>query len=753
MLRLINIFFITFMITGISFAGDTDSLEFELLKTSNKKQKVDLLNKLLDAYDYSDSVKYLSRAHEAIHLSGEIKYEFGLALSHKNLGDFYQRQYKIDSALNHYNMALSLFRSMTYDELTGETLYKIGTLFFATSNYQAALKYTNESLEIFQILDNKKRLASVHSLLCDIKSIMGFKESAIENCRISLDLYETLELSDGKASLLNSIGNIYLDIGQHEKSEQYFNQALFIARSKNDPYTTATSLSNLGHMYLEKGAYEEAILYFNRAMEIDHQQKDIAGLGYSYYNLGMAHMKLGNYNEAMNQLEQSLSYAGQSIDLELQAKVYSEIGNLHSEMGQYQDAIGFLKKSMGIAQRIDSDPILQTIYNNLAKYYDRLGDQENALIYFKLYMLHRQEMYAHQSALKIAEAEALYDLEKKERQIQLLRSENRIKDLEAAEKNMMNIWLITGLVFVFGFSVVIYRQYRLQNKANRILQEQKEAINRQKGEISSQRDDIEKTNHILADKNRQITDSIEYARRIQFSLLPGAALLKDHFRESFILYMPRDIVSGDFYWMSKKSDHIIVAVVDCTGHGVPGAFMTVLANSLLNQISMDYKDWEHPEKILDMLDKKIVENLNQHGITLSAFEGMDIALCIINYKTRELNFAGAKMPLYHVRDGDLDQLKGDRFSIGGNDVKEKKFTNKSIKLRENDMIYMATDGFQDQFGGEKGKKFMKLHFRNFLKTLSGKPAEEQHDQLRSVFNEWKGYNVQTDDVLVFGIRI
>ncbi len=753
MLRLISTILIIFLCSSLTYAIDTDSLEFELSNTNNKRRKTDLLLVLIGAFQTEAPAKVLEKARAAVSLAESIKYEEGLADAHLHIGDYFNHNNQIDSALMHYNIALSTYRGLTDDRKTGMTLFKIGSAFFLTSNYQAALQYTNESLEIFRIVDDKKQLAAVHSLLCDIKSYMGFKEAAIENCHISLELYESLKLDEGKASLLNSIGNIYLDLRQYEKARQYFNQALFLAKAEDDSYIIATSLSNLGHMHLGLGDAEEARKFYQRALELDRQENDLEGMGYSYYNLGIAFKKLNDFEKALENLQKSLEYSDQSVDLELQAKVYSEIGNLYSETGNYRMAISFLKQSLAVAQRIDADPVLQTCYNNLAKYYDKLGDQENALIYFKLYMLHREEMFNNQSALKIAEAEALYELANKEKQIQLLRSENRIKDLETAEKNLMNVWLITGLVFVFTLTVVVYRQYRLQNSANTTLQQQKEAIRKQKEEISIRRDDIEKANYILADKNRQITDSIEYAKRIQLSLLPDKETFSDYFSDSFVFYLPRDIVSGDFYWLSEHEDIICFAVIDCTGHGVPGAFMTVLANSLLNQIIIDSSLCQSPNTIIEILDRNVKEALNQHGITLSAFEGMDIACCVYNKKSNELIYSGAKVPLYLIRDEEFRQEKGNRFSVGGNEVEKKVFTSQKLKLKRGDILYLATDGYQDQFGGDKGKKFMKLHFRNLLKTIHHMKLSEQEKQLRSVFYEWKGSQMQTDDVLILGFRV
>jgi serine phosphatase RsbU (regulator of sigma subunit)/Tfp pilus assembly protein PilF len=753
MLRLILIFWIIFL-TGIAcMAEKIDSLETEIISTGNKRKKVDLMNMWVEKNYWKFPEKALGRSNEAGQLSQSIKYSRGVANSHLNIAKSYQVLHENDSALDHYLIALSIFKELTYDSRTAESLHRIASIYFSTSNYKAALQYANEALDLYEIVDDRKTIASLHALLCDIKSILGFKTSAIEDCRKSLILYESLKLAEGKTKLLNSLGKIYLDLKQYQRCEEYFNRALYMAKFEQDSSIIADTYNNLGNVFIGMGEHDKAIQYFTKALNLNLHKGNNLGIGYSYYNLGISFAGTSLYDSALIFLEKSLQFSQQYSDLELQAKNYSEIGKLYAEKRENDLAVDYLMDGVIIAEKLGADPILQNCYFNLANYYDEIGDNENALNYFKLYMLHKDEIFENQSTLKIAEAEALYNLEKKDKQIQLLRSENRIKDLEASERNLMNIWLITGLIFVFTTMIILYRQYRMQNRANQILHRQNEAIERQKEEIIAQRNDIEKINQILTEKNNQITDSIQYAKRIQLSLLPDDELLRRYFKNSFILFLPKDIVSGDFYWLKNTNDVMCIAIVDCTGHGVPGAFMTLLANSLLNQATFGDGEYNSPSRLLYVLDEKVKQSLNQHGTTFSTFEGMDMAFCMINLQTRQINYSGAKIPLYYKQNGILQQVIPDRVSIGGNEIQDKKFTDKTILLNKGDSIYLATDGFQDQFGGEKGKKYMKLHFRQLIEQVSSLQTDKQKDTLYSKFNEWKGFHQQTDDVLVVGIEL
>ena len=748
-----------FVLLGILFAVnigygiDIDSLDQLLNATKNIKRKVDILNEFNTLYDRKDPKYPIRRFRSALQLAKEIQYKEGLAVAHENMANYFLRNNAIDSSISHYNKALIIYQENPNDRKVGVTLYNIGTVYYVSSGYVDALEYANRSLEFFQSIGDIPNIASAHALMCDILINSGFDADAIEHCLSALNLYTEIESLEGQSILLNSIGRIYLNLGQYDKSNSYFNQAYYIAEIDNNPALRAASLRNLGQYYLNTGKYDKALESFNSSLELINKDPDTEKLGYSYLDLGMANIGIGDYETAHEDLQEALLYADSSFNLELKARVYSELGSLYSASEKYDIAIVFLKQSLFVAQKVNADPILQQCYRNLSNFYDRLHDVENALRYYKLYISHKDTIISNRSTMQIAEAEALYALDEKDKQIEYLRNENKLREIEAGEKNMINIWLISVLIFVFILTLVLYTQYRMQNRVNRVLNEQKDAINQQKNEIELQKESIEKSNIALADKNKQITDSLEYAKRIQLSLLPNGNLLNKKFSDAFIWYHPRDIVGGDFYWYSEIKDTLCLIVMDCSGHGVPGAFMTVLANTLLNRFAYDLKPDDSPNKVLKYLDENVKKELNQQGIQLSALEGIDLAVCFIDTKVRSLKFAGAKLPLYYFSGGVLNHVKGNRNSVGGGSNTVRRFKVTSIQLNPGDIIYLATDGFQDQFGGENGKKYMKLHFKTLLQSLTDLPLDEQSKKIKTAFQEWKDSNTQTDDVLVLGIRI
>lgn len=279
-------------------------------------------------------------------------------------------------------------------------------------------------------------------------------------------------------------------------------------------------------------------------------------------------------------------------------------------------------------------------------------------------------------------------------------------------------------------------------------------VTQRTAEVVRQKAEIELQSQKIEVFYKQVTDSIRYAKRIQEAILPPDSFVKKLLPDSFVLYKPKDIVSGDFYWFDHLNGKVIFAAVDCTGHGVPGAFMSIVGHNLLKQI-MSKHQFTQPSKILDELNKGVRETLHQRNFEESTSkDGMDITLCSFDKESNELEFAGAFNPLYLVRDGEIFEIKGNKFSVGIYLEKEtQKFTNHKIKIKKGDVVYIFSDGYADQFGGPKGKKFKYKQLEEKLLANHNLPMEEQKKNLAEIFENWKGNMEQVDDVLVIGVKI
>jgi serine phosphatase RsbU (regulator of sigma subunit) len=298
---------------------------------------------------------------------------------------------------------------------------------------------------------------------------------------------------------------------------------------------------------------------------------------------------------------------------------------------------------------------------------------------------------------------------------------------------------IIGFALVLALSFIIFKGYRNKQNANVLLEE--------KGVL------IENQKQLVDQKNVKITDSINYAKRIQQAILPSKKLIKSILPDSFVFFRPKDIVSGDFYWIHRIDDNqIIFAVVDCTGHGVPGALMSIMGYNLLEQIVKEHHIYE-PAEILNELSSLIVEALKQTNGINSGKESMDIALCKIDYKYKELEYAGAHNPLYLIRDGELSETKGSRRSVGINLPHTVPFLNHKINLEKGDCLYIFSDGYADQFGGPDNEKFYYEPFRELLLNIFNECMEVQENKLDFTITNWMGTRSQIDDILVLGVRV
>lgn len=312
-----------------------------------------------------------------------------------------------------------------------------------------------------------------------------------------------------------------------------------------------------------------------------------------------------------------------------------------------------------------------------------------------------------------------------------------------------------GLILSLALAGALFIGFTQKRRSNILLSDKNHKLGEAYEEISAQKEELHAMNEDLAEKNHDIMDSITYARRIQEAILPDRSQLKAALPDSFVLYMPRDIVSGDFYWFFQTPSQTFIAAVDCTGHGVPGAFMSVLGMSLLNQIVIASPNIE-PGEVLNQLHAGVMRSLKQQGAQAGSGtqqDGMDIGLCSLNAERSQLKYAGANNPFYLIREGALIETKADKAPIGGTRYADYRFTTHTLDLKAGDLFYLFSDGFADQFGGDKGRKFTYKRLQEFLLEIVGLPMAEQQERLAQVFQQWCGekYN-QIDDVLILGVK-
>jgi len=396
-----------------------------------------------------------------------------------------------------------------------------------------------------------------------------------------------------------------------------------------------------------------------------------------------------------------------------------------------------MNQSLDISRELDLKREMFTLYRDISNVYKAMGNYRLALDNFESYSTNKDSSLQEENLKQISELETKYETERIERENVLLNTENALQEAQNKRQKifLMSVIGISVIILVFGF--VVYRQYQEKKRANILLEEQNIEIKQQRDQIFQQK--------------QEITDSIQYASRIQNAILPPDNMLSK-LQGHFILYKPRDIVSGDYYWMTLKDNKTIVVAADCTGHGVPGAFMSMLGISFMNEI-VNKSDTTQANEILNQLRGDVISSLGQTGQEGEAQDGMDLALCVIDTITMKVQYSGAYNPLYIIRNGELIEYKADKMPIGIHKEKSDPFKNNDIDIQIGDALYMFSDGYVDQFGGIKQKKFMTKNFKELLMRINKKPMKEQGEILEKTLKEWMGNVEQIDDILVMGLRI
>ena len=587
---------------------------------------------------------------------------------------------------------------------------------------------------------------------------------------ISILVFGSTIAQNADSTILNKISVYKTEVEKYKASNNTIQQANF--------------LNKIAYLYWENGIYDEAVNYFTESLEINKSNKNLNGVKSIYYNIGLIYSDIENYQLALSNFEDGLKIARR---LNQKESIYSGLINKASSLknlGQNSQAISVLNDALNYAKELNNLKLIRTCYGMLAENYEIEGDSENTMKYFDLFVsvdkhikmeqikeIEKRSEEIVQSAqsdkLKVEQAlseksekliETQQTLKATEEITQQQELDLELKELTIREKEtqLKNEKIIRyGISFIFVvillFSILLFRQFKEKKKANKKLEKQNEQIKKQKTEIESQRD-------LANQQKKDITDSIEYAKRIQTALLPPQSFIKRNLPEHFILFKPRDIVSGDFYWMMNKDDKIIIAAADCTGHGVPGAFMSMLGTAFLNEIVTKIIENKHiyslqANEILNQLRNYIIESLHQTGAPNESKDGIDMALCIIDSKNYKLQFAGAHNPLYIIKNNELQIIKGDRMPVSIHQNAHKSFTNHEIDIKENDIIYLFSDGFVDQIGGPKERKFMSRNFRELLLEIHQKPMHVQHQLLDKTLEDWRGNNIQLDDILIIGIKL
>ncbi len=691
---------------------ETDSIASLLQKAQTDTQRIRLMNALAFRLQNAHADSALHVAERALKLAGSLHNQVAVASCYTILASIWDEKTQNEKAISYYQQALDIYQHCGDKANAAKALYDLGIMYHTAGNYSRSMEFLTRALPYYEEKGDKEMASQVMSV----------------------------------------IGKVYKDIGRLPEALDYQTRAQKLSEETGDQGWMSREAISLGLLYTTLKKYPEALAMYSKAKPFVESSADPKAKAILYTNIGNISFEMKTYSEALNYYTLALHLAEEIGNRYGIALLQLNIGSVYHKQGDLLKAAAYYQLAEVSSVKQDAKDMLMDIYSNQAELYKIRKEFEKALHYHELYSAMRDTLRNAEGDKQVQELTAKYETDKKEKQIIVLTRDQALQQLamlkqqtDLARQRQLSLGSLAVVLVIAAFSFLLFSRYKLKQKANEQLQAQNESISLQKT--------------VIEEKNRSITDSINYASRIQAALLPGETHFRNHFSDAFVVYRPKDIVSGDFYWIAQTKGKIIYATADCTGHGVPGGFMTMLGSSLLNEIVNDLGITE-PAAVLDELRRKVIQALNQQHHSPDEAEkkgfvkdGMDIAICAIDLNKPELTYASAYHDICVISNNEVIELGADKQPIGYFGDMQKPFTQKSIALKKGDVIYTFTDGFADQFGGPKGKKFKYRRLIELLNAQHDKSGQDQKKILEEHLDDWRGNLEQIDDVCLIGVRI
>lgn len=604
-------------------------------------------------------------------------------------------------------------------------------------NSDKAFEYGNEALLLSQTINYKKGMGNAHNNLGDIYWYTGDFASSSDHYLKALNIFEQLNDKKEIASCYRNIGWIYFDQNNFPQALDYYNKSLKINLDLNNKMGLSQNYNDIGIIRIHKKEYTDAIENFKKSIALQEEFYNQEGLIANYGNMAEAYSHIGKIDLAIENIQKALQLAEKTGNKQNLALIFGNLGTFYTKAGKLELAGAAIEKGLQYAKEINYKVAIKDCYQDYAELYSLKKDFAKAFAYTDSVSAIKDTIYNENNSRQVNEMTIKYDSEKKELMIKSFEKDKALSDEKLKREKNFKIYLSIFCLMVIVIAFILFRGNVHKKKVNNALSHAYKEI-----EV----------------KNKDITDSINYSKRIQEASLPPMELKYKLFPNAFVLFKPKDIVSGDFYWYAEKNGKRLIAACDCTGHGVPGALMSMIGTNILNQLVIE-KGITAPDEILNNLHAEIRKALKQDEHQESR-DGMDIALVTFNTEN-EIEYSGAQRPLWIITNDNnkpynpvLKEIKGNKFSIGGMQTEEHRiFNNTKIKLTKGDSIYFFSDGYVDQFGGEQGKKFMSKNFKQLLLTIHTEPMALQETILTQTLEKWTLHHEQVDDILVIGIKI
>lgn len=614
------------------------------------------------------------------------------------------------------------------------SLNTIGSAYSYVASQDSTIFYHQKALDIQRSINDDLGAGRSLTNMGITFSEYGQNDKAI-NCFLEAEQkFINVKFDIGLSKLYNSMGALFNNIKDYNNSILYYKKGIAIADKLGDSVLSYSLKMNLANLYGDLNMSNEALALYKESYEVIKADSNYSDLLVVCNNICQECLKIKNYAVAKYYNNEALLIIkSHEVENYLKTTSYSNHAEILASDGKFAEAVLFVDSALNMLKYLPDLGREIGLKYQLGKLLYKSGNYSRSYEVLIDALNLKDTLYTKNLREKLSEINTIHEVDKKETQIQQLSDAQK-------QQRKINYLLVGVAVISFIAIVILISSYRRKKKDNEIIQLQK--------------DDVINKSKLIEEKQNEILDSINYARRIQYSLLASDTLLNENLKNYFLLFKPKDVVSGDFYWGTKTvNDCFVLITADSTGHGVPGAIMSILNISCLNEV-INSDRYMEPADILNETRKKVISHLANDGSEDGGKDGMDCSVCVFDFNNKILKVSAANNPVWIVRSGgELIEIKPDKMPVGKHDKQDISFSQHQIQLQAGDIIYTLTDGFPDQFGGEKGKKFMSKNLREYLISISHLPMHDQKQLIESTFNKWKGNLEQVDDVTVIGIRI
>lgn len=689
----------------------------------------------------------------------------------KNLNDlsWELKNQNPDSSIALAKQALLLAEKLNWKKGIAQAYHLIGLSYYFKSDYNYALLYYNKAIEeCIAVEKESKQNSEILNLKSKTMGYIGLIYSNQNNILKALDYYfEALKIDErsgnkiGVARHLGNIGIIYFQQNKIDKALEYYLKALKMAEETNYKLLQANTLGNLGLLYSDQGDKFNALDYFFKALKMADENGYKQLQANTLSNIGELYLKRGNLSQALDHFFIALKLKNELGDKRECAITLHSIGLTYTKQKQFKEAEKYLLRSAALSDSLENYNLQMESYGSLADLYSVTNRWEKAFESFQVYDRFKDSVLSERKQKDITRKEMDFEYAKKAAADSIKNSEEKkiiaaellARDEQLKRESVQLYALYGGLALLFVFGGFMYNRFRISKKQNQIIQLQKIEVEEQRDAARKEREMADEQRNLVEEKNKEILDSITYAKRLQEAILPPQKVVKEFFEDSFILYKPKDIVAGDFYFFEVTPDTIFAAAADCTGHGVPGALVSVVCSNALQRCVKEF-NLKKPGEILDKTRELVLETFTKSGQDVK--DGMDISLVAFQRKTKGKNsvlyWSGANNPFWYIKNGQHNEIKANKQTVGKTDS-PLPFTTHTVELSKGDSFYLFTDGYADQFGGPKRKKFKYQQLEELLLNNHHRSMEDQNALLESTFEEWRGDLEQLDDVCMIGIKI